>query len=355
MNHIRQWWRQPDRHEWLSEYLASRRLLRVSSVVMAAIMTALAAAVALMAISPSGQHGAARGVVLAIAVVFVGMAVTYAARWPSRRQSTVFSVLGSAAIACVALTATDPHAGLLTCWAFVGLAAYVATFHNPRLLAVTVSAALVTAGVCAARMAWAGDVAMAVATLLLSTGGLLTVPFGGQILVRLLWNDAVSTDPLTGLTNRRGFRRSVRALVADGARQGSGSFSIVVIDLDGFKRLNDTLGHAVGDQVLVDVAERLRSASGSGVITARVGGEEFAVAQASPPREMEMLARRLCSAIASNQWGVTASLGIAGVTVTDPRADTATLIERVFAAADMAMYEAKRAGGNQIRQSSAAA
>ena len=75
MNHIRQWWRQPDRHEWLSEYLASRRLLRVSSVVMAAIMTALAAAVALMAISPSGQQGAARGVVLAIAVVFVGIAV----------------------------------------------------------------------------------------------------------------------------------------------------------------------------------------------------------------------------------------------------------------------------------------
>lgn len=355
MNHIRQWWRQPDRYDWLSEYLASRGLLRVSSLVMSAIMAVLAAAMALIAISPSGQHGPARGVVLVIAAVFVGMALAYAVRWPTRQQSTVFSVVGSAAIACVALTATDPHAGLLTCWAFVGLAAYAATFHNPRLLAVAVSAALVAAGVCAVRMAWAGDAAMAVATLLLSTGGLLTVPFGGQILVRLLWNDAVSTDPLTGLTNRRGFRRSALALVADAGRRGSGSFSIVVIDLDGFKRLNDTLGHAVGDQVLVDVAARIRSASGSGAITARVGGEEFAVVQASPPREMEMLARRLCSAIAANQWGVTASLGIAGVTVTDSRADARALIERVFAAADMAMYEAKRAGGNQIRQSSAAA
>lgn len=355
MNHIRQWWRQPDRYEWLSSYLASRGLLRVSTLVMAAIVAVLAGAVALMSLSPAGPQGPARGVVLVIAVAFFGMAVVYAVRRPTRRESAAFSVAGSAAIAFVALTPADPHAGLLTCWAFVGLAAYVASFHSPRLLVLTVSVALGTAGACAVRMGVAGDVPLAVATLLLSTGGLLTVPFGGQILVRLLWNDAVSTDPLTGLTNRRGFRRSARALVADAARRGLGSFSVVMIDLDGFKRLNDTLGHAVGDRVLVDVAERLRAASGPGVIAARVGGEEFVVAQASPPREMEMLARRLCSAIASNQWGVTASLGIAGVKVTDANSDTRELIERVFAAADMAMYEAKRAGGNQIRQSTAAA
>ncbi|MDG4663445.1 GGDEF domain-containing protein [Mycobacterium sp. 236(2023)] len=355
MNHVRQWWRQPDRYEWLTEYLAARRLLRVSSVAMAAIMAALAASVALMSVSPAGQHGLARGAVLVIAASFVGMAVVYAVRWPTRRQSTAMSEAGTAAIACVALTPTDPRAGLLTCWAFVGLAAYAATLHSPRLLVFTVSVALGTAVGCAVRLGAEGDVPLAAATLLLSTGGLLTVPFGGQILVRLLWNDAVSTDPLTGLTNRRGFRRSARALVADAARKGSGSFSIVVIDLDRFKRLNDTLGHPTGDRVLVDVAERLRAATGPGVVTARVGGEEFVVAQASPPHEMEMLARRLCSAIAANQWGVTASLGIAGVTVTDPDADTGMLIERVFAAADMAMYEAKRAGGNQTRKSTAAA
>ncbi|MFB1295968.1 diguanylate cyclase domain-containing protein [Mycobacterium sp. pW049] len=355
VDHVRKWWRQPDRYDWLAGYLASRRLLRISCAALAAIMAVLAVAVALTAISPSGPHGAPRVVVLAIAAGFLVIAAAYARRWPTRRQSAVYSVSGCVALAVVALTQTDPHAGLLTCWAFVGLAAYVASAHSPRLLAATVGIALGTAGASAARMALAGDAPLAIATLLLSIGGLLTVPFGGQILTRLLWNDAVSTDSLTGLTNRRGFRRAAHALIADAAMGGSGSFSVVMIDLDRFKRLNDTLGHVVGDRVLVDVAERLRAACGPGVIVARVGGEEFAVAQACPPREMDMLARRLCTAIAANPWRATASLGVAGVAVQDPARDTRTVIERVIAAADMAMYEAKRAGGNQIRQSSAAA
>lgn len=354
MNHVRGWWRQPDRYDWLADYLASRRLLRISSAVMSTIMAVLAVAVALTALSPAGPHGVMRGVVLAVGAGFVVIAAAYARRWPTRRQSAVFAVCGSAALAVVALSQFDPHAGLLTCWAFVGLAAYVASAHSPRLLAVTVGVALSTAVVCAVRMGVAGDAALGVATLLMSIGGLLTVPFGGHILTRLLWNDAVSTDPLTGLTNRRGFRRAARTLIADAARRGSGSFSVVMIDLDGFKRLNDTLGHAVGDRVLVDVAARLRTTCGSGAVAARVGGEEFVVAQACPPREMDILARRLCSAIASNPWRVTASLGVAGVAVQDSAGDTRTLIERVIAAADMAMYEAKRAGGNQIRLSDAA-
>lgn len=102
------------------------------------------------------------------------------------------------------------------------------------------------------------------------------------------------------------------------------------------------------------MAATLREVCGPGVITARVGGEEFVVAQASPPGDMELLARRLCVAIAANRWGVTGSLGVAGITVRDLEADPGTVIERVVASADMAMYEAKRAGGNQIRQATAA-
>lgn len=354
MNHIRGWWQQPDRYDWLARYLAKRRLLRISSAVMATIMAVLAVALALTTLSPAGPEGSARPVVWVIAAGFVGVAAVYARRWPTRRQSVVFSICGCAALAVVAVLQSDPHAGLLTCWAFVGLAAYVASTHSPRLLVLTVTIALGTAAACAMRMGVDGDVPLGVATLLMSIGGLMTVPFGGHILTRLLWNDAVSTDPLTGLTNRRGFRRSAHALITEAAQRGSGSFSVVMIDLDGFKRLNDTLGHAVGDRVLVDVAGRLRAACGSGMISARVGGEEFVVAQVCPPREMEMVARRLCAAIAANPWHVTASLGVAGVAVQDLAAGTRTLIDRAIAAADMAMYEAKRAGGNQIRQSDAA-
>ncbi|TRW82811.1 GGDEF domain-containing protein [Mycolicibacterium sp. 018/SC-01/001] len=354
MNHISQWWRQPDRYDWLARYLASRRLLRIASAMMAAIMAVLAVAVVLTTLSPAGPHGAARPVVWMLAAGFAVVAAVYARRWPTRRQSAVFAMYGCVALAVTAVVQSDPHAGLLTCWAFVGLAAYVASAHSPRLLALAVGVALGTAAISAVRMGVDGDVPLGVATLLMSIGGLLTVPFGGQILTRLLWNDAVSTDPLTGLTNRRGFRRSAQAMIIDAARRGPGSFSMVVIDLDAFKRLNDTLGHAVGDRVLVDVAGRLRAACAPGTIAARVGGEEFVVARVCPPREMDMLARRLCAAIAANPWHVTASLGVAGVAVQEPGADTRTVIDRVFAAADMAMYEAKRAGGNQIRISDAA-
>lgn len=354
MNHIRQWWRQPDRYEWFAEYLASRRLASIARGVMAVIVAVLAGAMALMTFSPAGPHGWARGVALAVAAGFAGIAAAYALRWPSRRLSTAFSMFGTAGVAVVALTQTEEHAGLLTCWAFLGLAAYVATCHSPRLLVFTVGVALATAVASAARMVLVDDVPMAAATLVLATGGLLTVPFGGQILMRLLWNDAVSTDPLTGLANRRGFRRSARALLRGGLRRGPVCFSVVMIDLDGFKRLNDTLGHAVGDQILVEVAATIQEVGGPGVLAARVGGEEFVIAQASPAREVEMLARRLCAAIAANAWGVTASLGIADVTVTDPAEDVRAVIEGAIAAADMAMYEAKRAGGNQIRQSAAA-
>ncbi|WP_059015634.1 GGDEF domain-containing protein [Mycobacterium sp. M26] len=355
MEHIRDWWQQPDRYQWFSDYLVSRRLVRIARGALAVILGVLAGAVALMAFSAVGPRGVARGVALVIAAAFAGMAVVYAARWPTRRVSAGFSVFGTVGVAVVALTQTEEHAGLLTCWAFLGLAAYVACCHSPRLLVFTVGVALATAAACAVRMVAVGDVSMAIATFVLATGGLLTVPFGGQILVRLLWNDAVSTDPLTGLANRRGFRRSARALIVDGARRGPICFSVVMIDLDGFKRLNDTLGHAVGDQVLVDVAATIQAVGGPGVLAARVGGEEFLIAQASSAREVEMLARRLCAAIAANPWGVTASLGVADVTVTNNARDVRTVIEGVIAAADMAMYGAKRAGGNQIRRSSAAA
>ncbi|TGD88993.1 GGDEF domain-containing protein [Mycolicibacterium sp. CH28] len=355
MNHVRQWWHQPDRYDWLSDYLASRRLIAVARGVMTVVMAVFAGSMALISFSPVGQHGAARGVALMVAAGFAVLSGVYAARWPTQRLSAGFSIFGSAGIAAVALSQTEAHVGLLTCWAFVGLAAYVASFHNPRLLTFTVGVALMTAAACGLRMALAGDVSMAVATFLLATGALLTAPFGGQILVRLLWNDAVSTDPLTGLANRRGFRRSARTLIRAAARRGTAHFSVVMIDLDGFKRLNDTLGHAAGDRLLVEVAASIRTVAGPGILAARVGGEEFLVAQASPARDVEMLARRLCTAIAANPWGVTASLGIAGVAVPDAADDIRPLIEGVIAAADMAMYEAKRAGGNQIRQSSAAA
>jgi diguanylate cyclase (GGDEF)-like protein len=85
------------------------------------------------------------------------------------------------------------------------------------------------------------------------------------------------TDPLTGLANRRAFLRELGARAGAVARKGS-PFALAFVDLDGFKPINDTFGHAAGDAVLQQVGARLVAAAGAGALVARTGGDEFALA-----------------------------------------------------------------------------
>lgn len=85
------------------------------------------------------------------------------------------------------------------------------------------------------------------------------------------------TDPLTGLANRRAFLRDLGAR-ADAVGKKGGTFALAVIDLDGFKPINDMFGHASGDAVLQQVSARLAAAAGAGALVARTGGDEFALA-----------------------------------------------------------------------------
>jgi diguanylate cyclase (GGDEF)-like protein len=351
---IRLWWRQPDHFDWLSDYLAARRLTAPSRYVLAAILVILAAATLLMLLSPSGpQDPGRRMLTVSISVALFAFALVYSIRWPKRIESQVFSISGSVAIAAACLAESDPRSALLGCAAFAGLAGYVAFFHSARYLLATLVIALGTATVCAVRIAMAGDAAMAVAKLLLLSGGILAVPFCSQLLVHWLSVDAVkvSTDALTGLRNRRGFHRSAHNLIIEAAADAEASLTVVMIDLDGFKRINDTYGHATGDTVLTEVAARLRKASRSDAVVARIGGEEFVVAETSKADEPDDTAERIRSEIAATSWGVTASLGVSRVALTDVAAagSSRELLDGLITTADTAMYEAKRAGGNQIR------
>ncbi|HOV67887.1 MAG TPA: GGDEF domain-containing protein, partial [Methanoregulaceae archaeon] len=83
------------------------------------------------------------------------------------------------------------------------------------------------------------------------------------------------TDPLTGLRNRRGYDRSAAQLIATGAGMVSQCLAVTLIDLDGFKQINDRHGHGFGDTVLIAVADNLRRASALNAVVARLGGEEF--------------------------------------------------------------------------------
>ena len=152
-------------------------------------------------------------------------------------------------------------------------------------------------------------------------------------------------DPLTGLPNRRHALRRLRDAVAAEARA---PFAVVFIDLDGFKRVNDSLGHGAGDELLVGIAARLRGGCAPGTFLARLGGDEFLLllprgADAPPP---EATARGLLDALApgfmldGREVFVTGSAGIS--LYPEDGATGRDLVRH----ADTAMYRAKAAGRN---------
>jgi diguanylate cyclase (GGDEF)-like protein len=192
---------------------------------------------------------------------------------------------------------------------------------------------------------------MAISKLLILLVSVLAVPFSAQVLVHILGTDALKsdTDPLTELPNRRAFNRSVRTLAAESIGNGSAVLAVLMIDLDAFKRVNDTAGHAAGDQTLIEIAGILRRTRRSDSITARIGGEEFVIAVVGTEQAAIGMAERLRRQIAATTWNVTASVGVATAALARvPATGVQALVQDLVESADRAMYLAKRAGGDQV-------
>lgn len=147
-------------------------------------------------------------------------------------------------------------------------------------------------------------------------------------------------DALTGLPNRAALLESLAAGLDSGT-----VFSLLLVDLDGFKDVNDTLGHAVGDKVLVAVAQRFRSTLRRDDVLVRLGGDEFAVMAFEPRNAARKVAEHLLAALAQpidvDGIAVTVRASIGLVAAPEDGGDQQTLMRR----ADAAMYEAKRRGG----------
>ncbi|WP_250006014.1 bifunctional diguanylate cyclase/phosphodiesterase [Actinoplanes sp. M2I2] len=158
-------------------------------------------------------------------------------------------------------------------------------------------------------------------------------------------------DSMTGLANRVLFHDRLGHALQRGARDGS-VVGVLFIDLDDFKKVNDTLGHAVGDQLLIGVAKRIAAALRADDTAARLGGDEFAalVENVQDPGAVEETAQRILAALAEpiamddgSELTAVASIGI----TTTPEADTP---DELLRQADLALYVAKGAGKNQWRR-----
>ncbi len=160
--------------------------------------------------------------------------------------------------------------------------------------------------------------------------------------------EMVVTDPLTGLGNRRYFDRSIAPLFDDLQESGT-PFSIVIFDVDHFKRVNDILGHDTGDIVLQEIAARLVSNMRSIDIVSRYGGEEFVIAMPDTDQGAALLAAdRIRSLVGGTSihvdgqaFDIAVSAGVAEVYAGDKFRD-------VFKRADDALYKAKHKGRNRV-------
>jgi diguanylate cyclase (GGDEF)-like protein/putative nucleotidyltransferase with HDIG domain len=162
--------------------------------------------------------------------------------------------------------------------------------------------------------------------------------------------DQAITDGLTGLKTHRYFREALDRERQQSARSGR-PFSVIMMDLDGFKQVNDQGGHLAGDRVLTAVATLLDARSRQSDVVARYGGDEFAILMPETNTEQaERLAERLRAALEADHFlhahGVTASIGIA----TFP--DHGPTQEEILRVADSGMYLAKHCNGNCVKMAS---
>jgi len=157
------------------------------------------------------------------------------------------------------------------------------------------------------------------------------------------------TDVLTGLNNRRAFFELGNVILKNSLRHGH-ALSVVMLDIDKFKQINDKYGHAVGDEIIKFVANTLNQRKRESDITGRLGGEEFAIIfqETNITQVLELTeqlrekVQQISVAFENLEINTTASFGIAQL---DPECNT---LDKLLAKADYALYQAKEEGRNRV-------
>ncbi len=275
-----------------------------------------------------------------IAIALVPLIALIGPRVP-RSALAALGPIGAALIAfAVATSSGASDAAILYAWPIL----WVAYFYGTRPTAITVASIGVAHAIALLSMPGAGNIdrwcdvmaSVTIAAVVVRALGVRNERLVGQLTAE------ARIDPLTELLNRRGLAERFDHEIARASRAGT-SLAVVAIDIDHFKRINDTHGHEAGDRALAWIAHRLSEQTRGADITARIGGEEFLIVLPGAALESAFeFAERLREGIAEHApFSLTISAGVA--------AGVAPSGAALTEAADQALYAAKRAGRNVTR------
>jgi diguanylate cyclase (GGDEF)-like protein len=273
-----------------------------------------------------------------IAIAFTVAALLW--RYGHRLDRRVVFVLGPIGALLVggAIATSPPGDGsVMYAWPVLWIASF---FGTTETIIVLLAVALAQAGVVLHMPGGSFDRWCDVAISFAVIGAVVrTLAARNQRLVERLTVES-RIDPLTGLLNRRGLDERFGAELARAAREER-PLSVVAIDIDHFKRINDTHGHDAGDRALARLASTLSEQTRGADITARVGGEEFLIVLPGTDAERAHEFAERLRVVVDEQLPFTISAGIAA-------ADQPTTAFALTEAADVALYAAKRGGRNRV-------
>ena len=346
MRSFARWWSQPADHTWTVEYRRANPLLRHARIALGTWCWLYTVLCVLATFTPAGvPDGSGRVLALCLAAIGIVLGALWVrGPWPTQTYSRLFVAVIEVGIAAALLMLADPFVALPCAAGLAVNGGYIAAFHGPKMIVAHQAGSAVVVGVLFARALAepGGDAVVACAYLVLLILLLFSAPTFSYVLLLVLRRDASKAlfDPLTGLRNRRGLAAAITEV---GDRVGL--VTVMVIDLDDFKAVNDRHGHAHGDAVLRTVANSIYAAFEPPAVTARTGGEEFAVVTYIDPADAIAQADELQARLAPELHpGVTVSIGVAHTDASD----LVATFDTVYARADTAMYAAKHAGGDTL-------